>query len=69
MELNVPILKDVKIFDSFQSDKIGKDKVSISFSLIYETSEKTLEDSEVSNATDLIISKIKELYDFEVRST
>ena len=69
LELNVPILKDVKIFDSFQSDKIGKDKVSISFSLIYETSEKTLEDSEVSNATDLIISKIKELYDFEVRST
>ena len=69
LELNVPILKDVKIFDSFQSDKIGKDKVSISFSLIYETSEKTLEDSEVSNTTDLIISKIKESYDFEVRST
>ena len=62
------ILKDVNIFDSFRSDKFGNDKISLSFSLTFESTDKTLEDIEVVNATDSIIKSLQNKFNFKVRS-
>jgi len=66
--LKIDILKDVKIFDSFRSDKFGDDKISLSFSLTFESTDKTLEDIEVVNATDSIIKSLQNKFNFKVRS-
>ena len=66
--LNIDILKDVKIFDSFKSSKFGDDKISLSFSLTFESANKTLEDAEIVEATDSIIKSLQNKFNFEVRS-
>ena len=66
--LNIDILKDVKIFDSFKSSKFGDDKISLSFSLIFESANKTLEDAEIVEATDSIIKSLQNKFNFEVRN-
>mgnify|MGYP001214311512 FL=1 len=66
--LNIDILKDVKIFDSFKSSKFGDDKISLSFSLTFESTNKTLEDAEIVEATDSIIKSLQNKFNFEVRN-
>ena len=67
-DLNIDILKDVKIFDSFRSSKFGDGKISLSFSLTFESANKTLEDAEIVEATESIIKNLQNKFNFEVRS-
>ena len=68
MNSKVNILRDVKLFDHFKNDKIGDSKVSLSFSLVFESFEKTLQDDEVVKAMEKIIKNLESYFDMEVRS-
>ena len=68
MNSKVNILRDVKLFDHFKNDKIGDSKVSLSFSLVFESFEKTLQDDEIVKAMEKIIKNLESNFDMEVRS-
>ena len=68
MNSKVNILRDVKLFDYFKNEKIGDSKVSLSFSLVFESFEKTLQDDEVIKAMEKIIKNLESNFDMEVRS-
>jgi len=68
MNSKVNILKDVKLFDYFKNDKIGDSKVSLSFSLTFESFEKTLQDDEIVKAMEKIIKNLESNFDMEVRN-
>jgi phenylalanyl-tRNA synthetase beta chain len=54
--------------DVFTSDKIGKGKKSLSYSLTFQHPSKTLNDSEVVEIMDKLIEDLKQKYGAELRS-
>ena len=54
-ELNLPILREVKIFDIYKGDKIEKNKYSVAIKLIFNKVTSTLKDSEIDEATNKIL--------------
>ena len=55
------ILKNVELFDYYEGDKIGFDKKSLAFHLIFQSEDRTLEDREADDALNKIIKKLKEI--------
>lgn len=53
--LQVKKLKDVQLFDVFESDKLGEGKKSFAISLTFQDSEKTLTDTEIDGMMQKII--------------
>jgi phenylalanyl-tRNA synthetase beta chain len=54
------LLKDVRIFDLYEGDKMEPDKKSVAFSLIYEDPERTLTDDEVVKAHSKVLIALEE---------
>ncbi|BDH62533.1 phenylalanyl-tRNA synthase subunit beta [Ureibacillus massiliensis 4400831 = CIP 108448 = CCUG 49529] len=54
------LLKDVKVFDVYQGDKIEAGKKSVAFTLTYFDPERTLTDEDVSNAHDKVLKALAE---------
>jgi phenylalanyl-tRNA synthetase beta chain len=61
------ILESVRLFDLYKGDKIGADKKSMTFSLIYRNPEATLTDKEVNTAHDRVVQSLEEIYKAELR--
>ncbi|MFA8341530.1 MAG: phenylalanine--tRNA ligase subunit beta [Rhodothermaceae bacterium] len=61
------LLKDVKLFDIFESDNLGKDKKSLAYQLEYFDYNKTLTDEEVDKDFWNIIEKVKSKFNAELR--
>jgi phenylalanyl-tRNA synthetase beta chain len=56
------ILKDWSLFSVYESEKLGKDKISYSFRLSYRHNDKTLNDAEVNKDIAILLEKFsKEL--------
>lgn len=53
--LQIKKLKDVQLFDVFESDKLGEGKKSFAVSLTFQDSEKTLTDTEIDGVMQKII--------------
>lgn len=60
-------LKDVKLFDLYQGDKIDLGFKSLAYTLTYSNSQRTLTDEEVNQSFDKIVSKLNEQFDAKVR--
>lgn len=54
------LLKDVKLFDLYQGDKIESDKKSLAFSMKYFDPERTLTDEEVTKTHESILKAVQE---------
>ncbi|RHW33441.1 phenylalanine--tRNA ligase subunit beta [Lysinibacillus yapensis] len=54
------LLKDVKVFDVYEGDKMEADKKSVAFSLTYFNPERTLTDEEVVNAHEKVLKALAE---------
>ncbi|ANU25693.1 phenylalanine--tRNA ligase subunit beta [Planococcus versutus] len=54
------LLKDVRVFDLYEGDKMQEGKKSVAFSLTYFDPEKTLTDEEVTNAHEKVIAALTE---------
>lgn len=65
--LNIVQLKDVRLFDVFESEKLGIDKKSFAISLTFIDEEKTLTDQETDNWINKIIQSFKDKLNAEIR--
>ncbi len=52
-------LKSWRLFDIYEGDNIPEDKKSMTFELVFQSSDKTLKDKEVDREFDFIISALK----------
>ena len=55
---NHKLIKDVKVFDSYEGEKLMKKK-AVGFEVTIQSNEKTLTDNEINEISDEIISKVK----------
>ena len=64
---NSKLIKSVKVFDSYEGEKISENKKAVGFEVTIQSNEKTLTDDEINEISDNIISKVKEKYDAKLR--
>ena len=64
---NVKLLKDIRIFDVYEGDKMEAGKKSVAFSLTYFDPERTLTDEEVVAAHNKVLKAIATIEGTEVR--
>jgi len=60
-------LKDVKLFDVFESEKLGKDKKSIAVNFTFLDEEKTLTDKEIDSWMNKIMTTLEKELNAEIR--
>jgi len=66
IKLNLPIEK-IEVFDLYKGKNIPTDKISISFSVVFRSAEKTLENDEIDNFEKTIIDKIEKKFNAKLR--
>ena len=62
------LLRDVRLFDVFRSEQIGAGKVSLAYSLTYQSQEGTLTDAEVKSVRQRIIRRLEQEIGAKLRS-
>jgi phenylalanyl-tRNA synthetase beta chain len=60
-------LKDVKLFDVFESEKLGRDKKSLAINLTFVDEEKTLTDKEIDAWMSRIMTTLEKELNAEIR--
>ena len=65
--MQLPKLRDVKLFDIFESEKIGKEKKSMAINLTFLDEEKTLTDKEIDDWMHKIITSLEKELGAEIR--
>ena len=58
-KIRIQTLQDIKLFDIFESDKLGKDKKSMAVNFTFQDKEKTLTDKEIENWMSTILSTLE----------
>jgi phenylalanyl-tRNA synthetase beta chain len=66
-KLNLNKLKDVKLFDVFESEKLGKDKKSMAVNFTFLDEEKTLTDKEIDSWMNRIMITLEKELNAEIR--
>lgn len=66
-KLRLEKLKDVQLFDIFESDKLGAGKKSMALSFTFQDTEKTLTDKEIETWTGKIIQTLEKELNAEIR--
>ena len=61
------IVKKVHLFDVYSDDKLGNDKKSMAYNIVFQSDERTLKDEEVVVILDSIIAEIKEKFNGVLR--
>ena len=61
-------LKDVKLFDIYQDDKLGLDLKSVAISLVFRADDKTLSDDDIRKDVDGIVEKLSGKLGAKLRS-
>jgi phenylalanyl-tRNA synthetase beta chain len=63
------LLKNVKLFDIFESESIGKNNISMAFGLEFYSSDRTLTEEEVDKEFWNVIEKIKNKFNAKLRGS
>jgi len=66
-KINIPKLKEFKLFDVFESEKLGTGKKSIAINFTFSDKEKTLTDEETDSMMNRIITSIEKNTTAEIR--
>jgi phenylalanyl-tRNA synthetase beta chain len=66
-KLKLKQLKDVRLFDVFESEKLGKDKKSMAINFIFLDEEKTLTDKEIDSWMNKIMATLEKDLNAEIR--
>ena len=61
------LLESMKLFDIYRNEKLGENKKSVAYSLIFRDKNKTLSDEEINNVMDSIISELEKTLHAELR--
>ncbi len=67
LEAKVKRLKNVSLFDVFESEKLGTDKKSMALNLVFQDTEKTLTDAETDKMMNLIMGQLEKELGAEIR--
>lgn len=62
------ILEKAKLFDIYRSDKLGENKKSVAYELIFRTKDRTLTDDEIKNTMEAITKELQTNLGAELRS-
>lgn len=62
-----PLIKDVRLFDIYKGDQVASGKKSMAYQIIYENSERTLVEEEVSKVQKEIMEKLEEALGISLR--
>ena len=62
------ILEKVKLFDVYRSDKLGEDKKSVAYELIFRAQDRTLTDDEIKNTIEAITNELQVTLGAELRT-
>ena len=65
--LDLPLLKNLELFDVYTGQGIDPSEKSFSLGLIFQSSVGTLTDKEVDDSVDLIISKLHDAFEAQLR--
>jgi len=60
-------LTNIEVFDVYQDEKIGKNKVSLGFRLTFNSTEKTLENEDVEKLMKSVIFRLQKELNAEIR--
>ena len=60
-------LEEAKLFDIYRSDKLGEDKKSVAYSLIFRDKNKTLSDEEINATMEAIVTELEKTLGAELR--
>ena len=60
-------LEEAKLFDIYRSDKLGQNKKSVAYSLIFRDKNKTLSDQEINTTMESIIKELEKTLGAELR--
>jgi len=55
-----PLLRDVRLFDVYQGDKLGPGKKSLAYALTYQADDRTLTDAEVAKVREKIVRRVSQ---------
>lgn len=66
-KIRIKTLRDIKVFDIFESDKLGAGKKSIAINLTFSDPEKTLTDKEIEGWMNNIIKTLEKEFEATVR--
>jgi len=66
-KIRLPKLKSVKLFDVFESEKLGTDKKSLAINLTFLDDEKTLTDKEIDGMMNRIMLTLEQELKAEIR--
>ena len=62
-----PIIKDTFVFDLFEDSKLGKNKKSLSLSVVFGSDDRTLQDDEVSSIFEQLVINLQKEINAEIR--
>jgi phenylalanyl-tRNA synthetase beta chain len=68
IEADVKRLTEIKLFDVFESEKLGKDKKSFAISLTFSDSNKTLTDIETDQMMNEVIRSLEKMLKAQIRT-
>ncbi len=61
------LLESIKLFDIYRNEKLGENKKSVAYSLIFRDKNKTLSDEEINQAMESIIEELQKTIGAELR--
>jgi len=61
-------LEDVKLFDIYRGDKLGRDVKSVAYSITLRAADRTLTDEEINATMDKVLKALKEKFGAELRA-
>lgn len=67
LENSSHLLEDVDLLDWYEDEKLGDNKKSLTFRLVFQSSDRTLTDEEVGKEMEKIIAGLQEKFDLEIR--
>jgi len=56
------ILEDIRLFDVYRGEQVGRGKKSVAFSLTYRNNDRTLTDEEADRAHAEVVEMLKERF-------
>ena len=65
--LDLPLLKNLELFDVYKGQGIDPSKKSFSLGLIFQSSVGTLTDKEVDDSVDLIVNRLHDVFEAQLR--
>ena len=66
-KIRIQTLQDIKLFDIFESDKLGKDKKSMAVNFTFQDKEKTLTDKEIEGWMHSILTTLEKELSVTIR--